>query len=474
LVDHCALCVLNKRTPLSSRLKRWAIVLSEFDFQIVYTKGALHKDIDCLSRAPVDNCIDEFLEHKVYTIVPKNINEWISNYTDDESKKCLEKANKNLEGYTLKDGLIFHHDKMFIPASKRNNIIKEFHELNARHGGTRDTAYVMNEVYWPNIQEDINTFVRECDVCQRHKVERQLQPGDMFHFEVYEPNKQIAIDTFGPLTQTLKGNVHVVVAIDMFTRFVEAKPVANIDGSTFADFLSEYSGRYGIPQQILTDNGPFFKNALVKGVLDAFNIEHVPTTPRHSRGNAIVERVTQSLQGKLELLRGDTTDRSNWDVILPVAVLNVNTSLHSSLGFSPYELVFGRKHHSTIKNLQQKETRPTDLYAQLLSRQLEEMRANAITAQINATAASRPFFENKHRHREYKVGDLVLVKISGRRPKLTIRYAGPFKITERKNDIYKLQDETTNKTLIRHTSALKPYFGEPDRRIDRRIVTYRR
>lgn len=55
MVDHCALCVLNKRVPNSSRLKRWAIILSEFDFEIIYTKGGLHKDIDCLSRALLVN-----------------------------------------------------------------------------------------------------------------------------------------------------------------------------------------------------------------------------------------------------------------------------------------------------------------------------------------------------------------------------------------------------------------------------------
>ena len=60
LVDHCALCVLNKRMPTSARLRRWAIVLSEFDFEIVYTKGKLHQDIDCLSRAPVNNENDAY------------------------------------------------------------------------------------------------------------------------------------------------------------------------------------------------------------------------------------------------------------------------------------------------------------------------------------------------------------------------------------------------------------------------------
>lgn len=68
LVDHCALCVLNKKVPNSPRLKRWAALLSEFDFKIIYVKGSLHKDVDCLSRAPVDNAIDEYVEKRIFHI----------------------------------------------------------------------------------------------------------------------------------------------------------------------------------------------------------------------------------------------------------------------------------------------------------------------------------------------------------------------------------------------------------------------
>lgn len=89
IVDHCALCVLNKRKPIGERLKRWTIVLSEFDYEIVYTKGNLHCDIDCLSRAPVDNPIDEFLEDRVYQVKVINPREWARNYLDEESRKNL-------------------------------------------------------------------------------------------------------------------------------------------------------------------------------------------------------------------------------------------------------------------------------------------------------------------------------------------------------------------------------------------------
>jgi len=67
-VDHCALCALNEKMPTSPRLKRWVILLSEYDFRIIYSKGGLHKDIDWLSRAPVDDSPDLYIEDKVHTI----------------------------------------------------------------------------------------------------------------------------------------------------------------------------------------------------------------------------------------------------------------------------------------------------------------------------------------------------------------------------------------------------------------------
>lgn len=55
LVDHCPLCVLNTGKPNTPQLARWGILLSEYNMTIRYVKGGEHKDVDCLSRAPVES-----------------------------------------------------------------------------------------------------------------------------------------------------------------------------------------------------------------------------------------------------------------------------------------------------------------------------------------------------------------------------------------------------------------------------------
>jgi len=167
LTDHCALCVLNKRMPQSARLRRWAIILSEFDFEIVYTKGDLHKDIDCLSRAPVDDVVDPYLEQRIYFVMPKSVTDWTNSYDDSESVDNPRRARRNEDGFSLKNGIIVYYDKTYVPLTKRQEIIREFHENNARHGGMIDTLYQMQNLYWSKMSEDVKRYVEQCDVCQR-------------------------------------------------------------------------------------------------------------------------------------------------------------------------------------------------------------------------------------------------------------------------------------------------------------------
>jgi len=53
ITDHCALCAVFETDSANSRLNRWKWILQEFDSEVIYTKGAMHSDVDCLSRAPI-------------------------------------------------------------------------------------------------------------------------------------------------------------------------------------------------------------------------------------------------------------------------------------------------------------------------------------------------------------------------------------------------------------------------------------
>lgn len=138
LTDHCALCKLNSSTPQSPRLKRWALLLSEFDYKITYTNGSLHKDVDCLSRAPIEEK-DEYLERICAIAVPVNTEEGIAQSKDAESLALYEEARQNNE-LNIRNDVLYFNEKLYVPKGKRTEILEESHDSNLSvHDGVAGT-----------------------------------------------------------------------------------------------------------------------------------------------------------------------------------------------------------------------------------------------------------------------------------------------------------------------------------------------
>lgn len=248
---------------------------------MVYQKGDLHKDVDCLSRAPVDTS-DRYLEDRIFTVVsPSDPDDSKESYNDEESGIFLEKARLRHDNFELRNGVVYWKKRLYVPKDKRAGLLARAHSSEvAGHG-------------------DIRKSVADCVQCQMRKIERATPAGTMKSFSVFENNHTLAVDYLGPITQTLKFNKYVIISIDCFSRFIFAKPAAETTSETFVDFLVDYCSIFGVPKNILTDNAKTFTSQAVKKVTKMFGIEHRFSTPMHSQGNAIAERAIQSMQERL-------------------------------------------------------------------------------------------------------------------------------------------------------------------------------
>lgn len=320
LVDHCALCVLNKRVPASARLRRWAIVLSEYDFEIIYTKGNLHCDIDCLSRAPVDDHVDPYLESQVYLVAPYDLNDWITSYSDDESKQLFQKAFDKEEGLKPVDNVIYKDDCLYVAPSRRHELIKGIHEsnMNAHPGINAMISKLKENYWWPNMRNEVSDVINDCLTCKTQKPDRSKPAGNMFSFELYSPGEQIGVDLIEKITESHNGNQYIIVVVDMFSRLVDAKAVPDKGAPTFTQYLIEYCGRYGIPKRILTDQSTTFCNEFTQQIIKVFGASHIKATPYHSQGNSMVEKVNQTLEEKIRLILNAPHQDKNWDAALPM------------------------------------------------------------------------------------------------------------------------------------------------------------
>ena len=158
---------------------------------------------------------------------------------------------------------------------------------------------------------------------------------------ISEPFTFWAMDYMGPLPETARGNKHILVVGDHFTKWCEAFPTQDQKAQTVANIpVSRLFSRFGPPQILHSDQGTNFESNLIKNICDLMGIQKTRITVYHSQGDGQIERQNRTLQEIFSTFVYEHPD--TWDFHIDQAVFAHNTSHHESTGFSPYELVFGR------------------------------------------------------------------------------------------------------------------------------------
>jgi transposase InsO family protein len=162
-----------------------------------------------------------------------------------------------------------------------------------------------------------------------------------------------SLDIVGPLTTTLAGNRYLLTFQDELSKFTLAVPIQQQDSVTVAKvFVKEVVLKFGIPQVLLTDQGTNFLSELFANVCKLLKIKRIKTTAYHPPSNGALERTHRVLVEYLRCYISE--DQTNWDKWIPYAIFIFNTTPHTSTGYTPHELMFGRKPH--IPGILQKET----------------------------------------------------------------------------------------------------------------------
>jgi transposase InsO family protein len=99
--------------------------------------------------------------------------------------------------------------------------------------------------------------------------------------------------------------------------------------------------KFGIRQTILTDQGSNFLSELFTNVCKVLEIKRIKTTTQRPQANGALETTRRV---SVEYLRCFILeDQTNWDKWISYATFVFNTTHHTSTGYTPHELVFGRK-----------------------------------------------------------------------------------------------------------------------------------
>nr|GEZ76130.1 reverse transcriptase domain-containing protein [Tanacetum cinerariifolium] len=462
--DHSALKYLFAKKDSKSRLLRWVLLLQEFTFKVIYTKGEENLAADHLSRLenPHQNVLDHEEINESFPLETLNLvstrgnqsTPWFADFANYHTGNFIVKGMssqqkskffKDVKHYFWDDPYLFKNctDQVIrrcISGQEAIEILKACHygPTGGHHGLNYTTRKVFDSgFYWPTIYCDAQNVVKNYHVCQRQ--------GKISHRDEM-PQKSIqvckiflvwGIDFMG-LFSSSRGNKYIFVAVDYLSKWVEAKALPTNDSRVVYKLLKNLFARFGAPRTIISDREMHFCNDQFTKVMQKYGVTHRLETPYHPQTSGQVEVSNRGLKRILERAVGK--NRASWSDKLDDALWAFCTAYKTPIRCTPYKLVYGKACHLPVE-LEHKaywalkhanfDLKTVANHRKIQINKLNELRDQGYENYLIYKEKTKRLHDSKIKNRVFNIGDRVLLfnsllKIFS--DKLKSRWFGPFTI----------------------------------------------
>lgn len=224
-------------------------------------------------------------------------------------------------------------------------IINDFHLLpTSGHAGIRRMLNTIKKYYfWPNMERDIQNFVKKCHKCQTQKYSTYIKEPMVVTTTAHTAFEKIFLDIVGPLDRDRYNNYSYILNIQCeLSKFVVACPLVTKSANEIAkNFVENFILKYGVPTSIATDRGAEFINTTMSEVCKLLHVNKLQSTAYHHESIGALENTHKQLGAFLRIQCNNYPD--TWSTWLPYWCFSYNTSVHSATNYTPYELVYGKK-----------------------------------------------------------------------------------------------------------------------------------
>lgn len=484
--DHHSLqWLLNAKEP--PRLVRWALRLSEFDFEIRYRKGSANQVADALSRLPlpepdrVPDRLDQLLSAQFQLFGDLKLDQKViekAQFEDPEYQPIIELCRSNgskYDSFELLEGILFKVDRgsklLMVPYSLVERILSLYHNETLSVHLSRDRMYnlLKNRFYWPRMRSDIADWVAACLTCNRVKPLRTVRNGLLVPVVAEHPFEKVGMDIVGPIHVSKSGSKYILVCVDYFTSWVEAAPMKTITAEEVVHtFFSLVIARHGCPKVVITDQGTQFTARVFAALCDQFQIKRELASAYHQQTNGKAERFIGYLKKTLSTVT--KADQSNWDQLLDHCLLAYRASLNRILSDTHFFLIYGRdailpqdlfiRHHNGRRIAVSDSDTELSVYKAKLVETLKSAYKLLNEKKKEDQAKYKEYYDLFHQGVSFEIGQEVMLYVppvkSGLTAKLLAKWEGPFRISNKVNDVtYRVVNES--KVVVAHVQRLRPY-----------------
>nr|GFA95217.1 reverse transcriptase domain-containing protein [Tanacetum cinerariifolium] len=328
--DHSALKYLFAKKDAKACLLRWILLLQEFIFKVIDTRGAENYAADHLSRLdnPYENVFDPKEINKAFPLESLNkvahndpSTPWYADFANYHAGNFIIKGMTSQQKKKfLKDARHYFWDDPYLFRTCADQIIRRciagkeaIDILNACHsgptGGHYGASYTTKKVfdsgfYWPSIYKDAFELVKHCDSYANAK--EKFRKEMRYHKISFKFAKSL---TYGASTLWVRSQVP----------------------------------KFGTPKAIISDRGTHFCNDKFLRVMAKYGVTHRLSTAYHPQTSKQVEVTNRGLKRILKRTVGE--NRALWSDKLEDALWAFRTAYKTSIGCTSYRLVYGKACH---------------------------------------------------------------------------------------------------------------------------------
>ena len=308
------------------RIQRFRLRLIHFNPEVIHVFGKQQLTTDALSRAPASIPSDEdisllndaaVMARQSLDVLPatsRKLQEIVIQQKSDPETRVVHDfcqrgwpafmpQNPLLHQYwtnqrylTIVDDVLLFNDRIVIPTNMRLEMLNRLYESHL--GVTKCRALAQTSVWWPNISSQIEDMVRKCSVCAKL---RPTTKEPLLHSSFPEhPWSRVAMDLFD-----LHGKSYLLL-VDYHSRWPEIRLLDRLTSTAIIVRLKSIFATHGIPDVVVSDNGPQFASVEFKKFTEEFCFTHTTSSPRYPQANGEAERAVQTVKNLL----GKSTDHT--------------------------------------------------------------------------------------------------------------------------------------------------------------------
>ncbi|KAL9987206.1 hypothetical protein ACROYT_G001477 [Oculina patagonica] len=309
--DHKPLEALFKKPLFQTpqRLQRMMLSLQHYDLQVEYEPANTKDEFEVLTleNMPISEVkLEQFKDatrkdvtlQKLKTTVKSGWPERKS-HVDPELREYWNIK----EEISVCADLLMRSDKLIVPISLRDEMLRVIHSSHL--GIEKCKQRAIDILFWPGMNQKIADVVSKCNTCNMYRNSQAKEPLKR-HALPERPWQRIAVDLFDLDKQ------EYVVMVDNYSKFFEVSYLPNSKSKTVINHIKPQLARYGIPEVIVSDNGPKFNSHEFAKFAKEYSFKHITLSPRYPQSNGLAERAVQKAKNLMKKAKVAQDHSEKW------------------------------------------------------------------------------------------------------------------------------------------------------------------